>query len=212
LRHRLGGQAAVLAVLAMTCMIGAVSLVIDAGIYFTLQRELQNAADAAVLDSVWYVPACFNLPAWLSAGCQPGAGPSGAGCPANDYPCTAAVEETMANAGVALTLCAGPVVTAGTVQAYPPPLPNIFQGIAVQAYPGIPPGNSLNVPKVNPYSVTLTCQAPHWFARIFPSVNLTMQVSASASAALGWLGQNGQLVGGSSPPQPTTPLVARLLT
>ncbi len=210
MRRRQPAQTAVLAAVAMTCLIGALSMVIDAGVYFVIQRELQNAADAAALAAVWYGPACFEtLPGWQTAGCQNHAsltpvpecqtaehGPS----PGNDdpAPCTAAVQMTQANWGVALSLCSGPS-TGSTVP------------IVIDTHPGIPPAGAENVPNVTPYVVTLSCDAPHWFAHILPGVGLSMQIGASSSAALGWLGPSGQLQGGNTPPNPPQPLVARLL-
>src|ERR1700716_1171121 len=76
-RRRQPAQTFVLAALAMTSMLGAVSMVIDAGVYFVIQRQLQNAADAAALAAVWYDPACPSTHVdsagqtdWLKAGCQ----------------------------------------------------------------------------------------------------------------------------------------------
>jgi hypothetical protein len=205
------GQTLVIAALAMTAMLGALSMVVDAGVYFVIQRQLQNAADAAALDAVWYAPACFQglgYQAWTDAGCQTSnAQPLPPGC--NPFiapdPCKAAVYAANANLGVAASLCQGP----GTSGAIP-----------VQI--ATSPGTGLNIPSVGTYVVTLSCDAPHWFARVLPGVcqaampGCSMRLSASAAAALGWLGQNGQLVGGQTPPPPTpprttTPLIARLI-
>jgi hypothetical protein len=97
-----------------------------------------------------------------------------------------------------MSLCAGPNLPAGTIP------------VKLSAHPGLPPSGSLVIPNVTPYVVTLTCDAPHWFARIIPGVNLTMTINASAAAALGWLGPDGQLLGDPRPSS-STPLVARLL-
>src|SRR5439155_27371846 len=70
-RRRQPAQTFVIAALAMTSMLGALSMVIDAGVYFVIQRQLQNAADAAALAAVWYDPACpSGTSEWLNAGCQ----------------------------------------------------------------------------------------------------------------------------------------------
>jgi hypothetical protein len=186
----------------MVAMLGAVSMVIDAGVFFVIQRQLQTAADAAALAAVWYDPACPYFTPWGSYGCQPpNSSPPEPECAVapnqNDAPCNAAADSVKANWSVALALCAGPKSATGTVQ--------------IAAGPGIPPSGSLNVPAVQPYVVTVTCNAPHWFAQVLPGVLPTMTISASASAALGWLGPNGQLLGGNTRPTLSTPLVARLL-
>jgi hypothetical protein len=194
----------VIAMLAMVSMLGALSMVIDAGIYFVLQHQLQNAADAAALDAVWYWGACKanpvdNADPWNQAGCQTSNGnPTPGQCtglPADKVnPCKAAVYAAQANLGVAVSLCQGPNLPSGTI------LPD------VTATPGPP----LNLPGISTYVVTVSCNAPHWFARVLPGVNLTAPISASASAALGWLGPSGSLLGDPQP-DPTTPLVARLI-
>jgi hypothetical protein len=203
MRRRQPAQVFVMAALATTAMIGTLSMVVDAGVYFVIQRQLQNAADAAALAAVWYVPACFNQSAWQNAGCQATAPtPTAPGCPpplfpSDTGPCTQAWNQLLANQSVALSLCAGPNLPAGTIP------------ITMESHPG----PVLVVPAVSTYVVTFYCDAPHWFARIFPSVALTMHISVSASAALGWLGPNGQLQGGATQPAgpPPAPLVARLL-
>jgi len=196
----------VIAMLAMVSMLGALSMVVDAGIYFVLQHQMQNAADAAALDAVWYWSACNakvnppdNSDPWNQAGCQTSnADPTPAGCPPrgtpNSAPCTAATNAARANWGAALSLCQGPNLPTGTIP------------VRVEVGPGEP----LNLPGVSTYVVTLSCDAPHWFARVLPGVDLTTNISASASAALGWLGPSGSLVGD---PRPDTdpPLVARLI-
>jgi hypothetical protein len=208
--HRQPAQTFVIAALAMTSMLGALSMVIDAGVYFVIQRQLQNAADAAALAAVWYDPACPSPnPAWVTAGCQlsnPDPTPPECLQPQNSAysarPCTAAVNQVKANWGIALSLCAGPDRATGSVP------------IKITANPGLPPSGSLNVPQVSPYFVSLECVAPHWFARALPlrSDLLYVTINASAAAALGWLDNNGQLLGGSTIPVGTPGrLVARLL-
>jgi hypothetical protein len=110
-------------------------------------------------------------------------------------PCSAAVYTTKANWSAALSLCQGPNLPTGTIP------------VKIEANPS----QQLNLPGVGTYVVTLSCDAPHWFARVLPGVNLTMHISVSSAAALGWLGPNGQIEGGSSPPNPPQRLVARLL-
>ena len=181
----------------MTAMLGALSMVVDAGVYFVIQRQLQNAADAAALAAVWYDPACpSGNPSSQSAGCQhdPPAGPVPPTCGSDIGPCTAANQVASANQTVALSLCAGPTAQG---KQLPPP----------EVHPGAP----LNVPQVSTYVVTMSCDAPHWFGQVLPGVIKPMHIQVSAAAALGWLGQNGQLLGGPTPPSSTTPLVARLI-
>ena len=166
---------------------------------------MQNAADAAVLGAVWYDPACQGgNAAWVTAGCQTGLQPSMPIAPEctqppnaafDPRPCTVAVNLMEANWGIALSLCAGPNLPSGAIP------------VMIDAHPGLPPPGMLNIPNVTPYVVTLSCDAPHWFARIFPRIQLTTHISASASAALGWLGPNGQMIGGPG----GTQLVARLI-
>jgi hypothetical protein len=194
--HRQTAQTYVVAALGMVVMLGAVSMVIDAGVYFVLQRQLQNAADAAALAAVWYAPACYGTPPWQVAGCQvTNPDPRPPQCsPINaPAPCTAAVETAQANWGKASLLCQGPNLPTGTIPV------NVATG----------PSQALNLPNVGTYVVTLSCDAPHWFARVLPGVNLTMNISVSSAAALGWLGPNGQLVG--DPPPPGAKLIARLI-
>ena len=208
--RRQPAQTYVIAALGMVAMLGAVSMVIDAGVYFVLQRQLQNAADAAALDAVWFSPACgpiaFGNPPsdpWLKAGCQSQYPNNPASTPPeckvapnalyNSNPCSAAVYTTKANWAAALSLCQGPNLPTGTIP------------ITITAAPS----QALNLPSVGTYVVTLACDAPHWFARVLPGVNLTMHISVSSAAALGPLGPNGQLVGG--PPPANTRLVARLV-
>jgi hypothetical protein len=183
----------------MAAMLGALSMVVDAGVAFVIQRQLQTAADAAALAAVWYPLACS--PSW--DGCQPtNADPEPPECmvPPNDaagnqWPCTAAVETIKANWGVALSLCAGPNLPTGS------------NGVGISIVTQL--DGSIVVPAVQPYAVILTCNAPHWFARVLPGVDLTMTIGARASAASGWVDTNGHLSGSRN--TPSTPLVARLL-
>src|SRR5258708_3264043 len=113
MRPRQPAQTFVMAAVAITALIGTLSLVVDAGVYFVIQRPLQNAADAAALAAVWYYPACTNPPDWINAGCQMTApSPLAPGCPPTGFPldngpCTQAWNQLLANQSVALSLCAG---------------------------------------------------------------------------------------------------------
>jgi Flp pilus assembly protein TadG len=185
----------------MTSMIGALSMVVDAGVYFVIKAQLQNAADAAALAAVWYDPSCdSSSTAWGPAGCQPVPAVVAPTCPppsdAQDKgPCTAATNEVNANRGVALSLCAGPNLATGAIP------------VKVDVYPST---TTVSTPPIRPYVVTLSCDAPHWFAHILPNVLPTMHINANAAAVLGWLQPNGGVIGG---PRPITnpPLAARLV-
>src|SRR5687768_6419714 len=54
--HRGRGQAIGLAAVVMVSMVGMLALVVDAGIFWQTQRELQKAADAAALAGVVRLP------------------------------------------------------------------------------------------------------------------------------------------------------------
>ena len=197
LRRRQRAQSFVIAALAMTSMLGALSMVIDAGVYFVIQRQLQNLADAAALAAVWYSPAC-DAANMQDAGCQTsgwGAPPPTCTVVGELGPCTISNEWVQANESAVLSLCAGPNLPAGAIEP------------AVDAHMG----TALNVPSLNTWVVTLDCNAPHWFGRVLPGVNLTMDIRASSSTALGWLTDGGQIVGNSPPPPPNAHLVARLI-
>ena len=138
-----------LAVISMVTMLGALSMVIDAGVYFVVKAQLQNAADAAALGAVWYSPACVAS----DPGCQASYPNPHGDCPdspaGNRQPCSAAEDLVKANSSVALSLCSGPMVANGTMPT-------------ISAHPGLPqPSSNIVVPNVTPYVVKLDCQAPH---------------------------------------------------
>jgi hypothetical protein len=182
----------------MISVLGALSMVIDAGVYFVINRQLQNAADAAALAAVWYDPACDSFdPDWEAAGCQPPPAVPAPKCPpASDPldkgPCSAARNQVQANLNIALSLCGGPNSSQGTVDVNVTPASNI-----------------VSTPPIRPYIVTLSCDAPHWFAHILPGVLPSMTIRTSSAAALGWVQPNGEVVGGPLQP-PNTLLGARL--
>jgi uncharacterized membrane protein len=74
MRHRAPAQTIVIAAVAMVAVVGAVAMVIDAGMFFVIQRQLQSAADAGALAGAWYDPVC---PASAEA-CHPTTTPSAA--------------------------------------------------------------------------------------------------------------------------------------
>jgi hypothetical protein len=204
-RHRQPAQTFVMAALATAAMIGALSMVVDAGVYFVIKRQLQTAADAAALAAVWYGPPCeTTLDPNHSFGCQLDTPhlPPPSNCPgvaADRYyvPCTAATDQVQANWGVALSLCQGPT-----------DLPSGGIKVVINAHPG-----ALIVPSVNTYVVSLSCTAPHWFARILPHVLPTQTIGADAVATIGWRDpSNGQVLGGLYPTgTPPGPLISRLI-
>jgi hypothetical protein len=196
-------QTFVVAALAMTCMLGALSMVVDAGVFFVIQHQLQNAADAAVLAAVWHSPACDGTN-MSPGGCQTLPVTPASECaqpPNSDYnsdPCSAAVEMVKANWSSVLGLCAGPN------------LPGDPNRVQINVYPGVPPGYPYQLP-LTVYVVSVSCDAPRWFARVLPGLTPTVHLNANAAARLGWVDANGQIQ--ATPPNPPAParLVARLI-
>jgi uncharacterized membrane protein len=58
--HRSRGQTFSLAAVGMVAVIGALAMVVDAGIFFVIQRQFQSAADAGALAGAWYQPVCVT--------------------------------------------------------------------------------------------------------------------------------------------------------
>jgi hypothetical protein len=191
LRTRTRGQAIVMAAAAMVALVGAGAMVVDMGVFFVIQRQMQNAADTAALAAVWYEPVCDATQApKVAAGCQPVSAwthpipPSCAAGP-DPVPCAAATEFAQRNLDLVSGLCSGPYGNAR--------LP------AITPYP-LGPIPSLDI---NVYSVTIDCDAPYWFGHIFPNL-LSHRISTSAAATLGWRGPNGDIAASG------TTLIARL--
>ncbi|HEY3062397.1 MAG TPA: pilus assembly protein TadG-related protein [Chloroflexota bacterium] len=67
LRGRQPAQALGLAAVAMVGMVGMLAFVIDAGSFFVVRRELQNAADAAALAAVAMCPCPLASPSQAQA-------------------------------------------------------------------------------------------------------------------------------------------------
>jgi uncharacterized membrane protein len=61
-RHGASGQTIVIAAIAMVAVVGGLAMVIDAGMFFVIQRQLQSAADAGALAGAWYQPICLTPP------------------------------------------------------------------------------------------------------------------------------------------------------
>lgn len=66
-RRRERGQVLVLAAVFMVALVGAMALVIDAGMFLIIQRQFQSAADAGALAGAWHDPIC-PVPAALCLG------------------------------------------------------------------------------------------------------------------------------------------------
>ena len=56
--RRQPGQVLALAALAMVAVVGGLAMVIDTGMFFVIQRQLQSAADAGALAGAWHDPIC----------------------------------------------------------------------------------------------------------------------------------------------------------
>jgi hypothetical protein len=205
-RSRTNGQAIVFAAIGMVALVGASAMVIDLGIFFVIQRSMQNAADSAALAAAWYYPVCDPI-AQGSGGCQPSGSwtsvhpiPPGDSCfsrpysPSDREPCAVAKEYANRNLALVAGLCSGPASNAA--------LP------AVASYPGGPPYILANGGAVNIYVVTIECYAPYWFGHIFPNLPLSHHIATNAAATIGWRGPNGDLAGSALPPNNV--LIARL--
>ena len=174
LRHRQPAQLAPLALMAMVVLVGAVALVVDAGVFFVTQRQLQNAADAAALAAVWYPPVC-NYPD--DPDCQKtSSSPCDADCMGDAV--------VQANMGFAGKLC-------GNLQISPPPK-----------------NRTVTAESLTYYVITIDCDAPYWFARVFPEIPAVMHLRGSATATIGYPTLTGVFQG--PPLQSTDHLIARL--
>ena len=185
LRHRQRAQITPLALYAMLILVGTLSLVVDAGVFFVTQRQLQTAVDAAALAAVWYTPVC-NPAIFAGPDCQSTAPslpprPPGWSC-SSPAECVA---EAVAQQNLAFVgaLCRDfPTFTWSTVVP-PPPAPTLTYDL-----------------------VTVDCDAPYWFARVFPSIPATAHIRAFARATIGYATTTGV--------SPTGPgnLVSRLVS
>jgi uncharacterized membrane protein len=109
--HRQRGQTIAFAAVAMVAIVGGLAIVIDGGIFFVVQRQLQTAADAGALAGAWHDPICLVPSSGPAFGCLPG--------PAD----AVAVAVAQANADTVKQLCGGvipaPTVTTGTTLVRP---------------------------------------------------------------------------------------------
>jgi hypothetical protein len=193
---------------AVVALIGALSMIVDAGVFFVIQRQLQSAADSAALASVWYGQPCYALASgdWHVAARY--------GCyvfnPIGNYvinPDTVAQQYVTSNASTAIALCAGPTLPNGAVVLKEPGDTTPVAPGSVAVYPS---SAQLIVPKLNTYQVTVTCDAPRWFGRIFPNLSANVHLSASSIATIGWLDPSGQLTS-EMPTTPNPRLSSRLI-
>jgi hypothetical protein len=189
-RSRNRGQTIVFAAIGIVALVGASALVIDLGIFFVIQRQMQNAADTAALAAVWYAPVCDPaVPA-----CQttwPGPHPPACTTPPrpDEVPCSVALAYADRNLDLVSGLCSGPYGNAAR--------PNI------ESYPALPHYFLTSGGAVAIYVVAIDCDAPYWFGHIFPKL-LSHHIAANAAATIGWRGPNGDLANSG------TTLIARL--
>jgi hypothetical protein len=92
-----------MAAVAMVALVGGLAMVVDTGMFFVIQRQMQSAADAGALAGAWHKPICASDTACF--------GPDGSAQ-------VVAREVALANAAALSELCIGgvnvPVPTAGT--------------------------------------------------------------------------------------------------
>jgi hypothetical protein len=105
-KHRQRAQTIAFAAVAMVAVVGGLAIVIDAGIFFVAQRQLQAAADAGALAGAWHHPVCPIPTVGPPNDCLPG--------PPEPYAAAVAV----ANAETIKQLCGGaiapPTISVGT--------------------------------------------------------------------------------------------------
>jgi uncharacterized membrane protein len=135
--RRQRGQTIVLAAVAMVAVVGGLAMVVDAGMFFVIQRQLQTAADAGALAAVWYDPVC--------PGVYTGAPPNG--CLTSRTPVAVAQEVAKANADTIKQLCGGTVVpatvTTGTTLIRPSNVSTVV--VTVECEAGYSFGRILNL-------------------------------------------------------------------
>jgi hypothetical protein len=176
----------------MIICVGAVALVVDAGVFFVTQRQMQTAADAAALAAANYLPVCQSV----DPNCDtrppvplPTLGWTPTDCPNTHADC-AADAVAVANLGYAGKLC---------LNMRPDPGPRVSSG------------NGMTF-----YIMTLNCDAPYWFARIFPAIPAVLHIKVHAVSTWGWrtaTGDAGPPNQAVQPPPtpPTSPYVIRIL-
>jgi hypothetical protein len=177
-RHRQKAQIAPFALFAALVLVGAVALVVDAGVFFVAQRQIQNAADAAALGAAWYDNVCK-----FPAGCEPVSNP---GCTPR---CDAdVVADAFANANMggalAAKLCTNLTFLPDDKRKAP--------------YATPPNGSNSQYFGLTFYIMQIDCDVPYMFARVFPSIPASLHVSATAMATVGYRTPTGDTAGNPS--------------
>jgi uncharacterized membrane protein len=183
LGYRQRAQITPLALYAVLILVGALSLVVDAGVFFVTQRQLQTAVDAAALAAVWYSPVCDSLDPAHTGDCKASA-PALPAAPAGWTCLTTA--DCVANAVLQQNLA--------------------YTGALCRDLTPVPDGRTQAVGSLSYYIMTVDCDAPYWFARIFPSIPATTHIRAFARATIGY----GTATGVA--PTGTGTLVSRLVS
>jgi putative Flp pilus-assembly TadE/G-like protein len=191
LKHRQQAQITPLALFATLVLVGALALVVDAGVFFVTQRQLQTAVDAAALAAVWYSPVCSYLG---TSDCQT----TRPAVPTPQWPC-ATTADCVANAVLQQNLG-----YTGALCRDLAPNPTGRTDIVTVTVNG-------QQVSMNYYILTVDCDAPYWFARVFPSIPATAHIRAYARATIGFPTPTGVAPTYSGPP-PTPPLVSRLVS
>jgi hypothetical protein len=180
-----------LAAVAMVSLVGMMAFVIDAGTFFVIRRELQNAADAGALAGAMYMsPWGPGPPTGISSACSSMTDPSGPFLSyRNDEGVQAACHYVSLNLGQATRLCntQAHLKSAYTREEAPPTYPT---------------------PNYHVLVIEVACDAQYSFGRI---LNLgSREINAYAIATLGrWDGTTFQPF--SSVPVPGSTDASRLL-
>ncbi len=162
LKHRQRAQITPLALYGMLVLVGALSLVVDAGVFFVTQRQLQTAVDAAALAAVWYTPVCSSFSG--NPDCQTSA-PTLPPPPAGWPTCTTTAD------------CVADAVLQENLA---------YTGALCRNLAPVPTGRTDPVNGLSYYIMTVDCDAPYWFARVFPSIPATVHLRAFARATIGY--------------------------
>jgi hypothetical protein len=182
LKHRQRAQITPLALYAMLVLVGAASLVVDAGVFFVTQRQLQTAVDAAALTAVWYTPVCSSFGTPPCTAIAPTLPPAPAGWPA----CTTTAD------------CVADALLQENLG---------YTGALCRNLAPVPTGRTDRVNGLSYYIMTVDCDAPYWFARVFPEIPATVHLRAFARATIGYPTPTGV-----SPNNNSKPLASRLVS
>jgi hypothetical protein len=94
MQRRVRAQVFAITAVVMVAMVGALAMVIDAGMFFVIQRNFQSAADAGALAGAWHDPICPS---------------PGLGCDFSRDAKDVAHDVALANAASMASLCGSPV-------------------------------------------------------------------------------------------------------